>query len=587
MSELYSPGISFRVSRRMFIRERVQELPTLLSEPALKLVFGFESGLALGILLADKVNVPVLGALFAGVAGGTLPVISYPFYHVITNPPLTQAYPRLRRRLIDRYNLQSLIIDGVRACIPSYGEGGETRILPYSLVNYKKRLVTEYGKRIKTTEQAEVLMDLMLGTPDPELKLFIIKNIERYGKPHLQTYVKNRLNQPGETLTELDNAVCHYLLSRRNPPNNKKAKNEQQLFSYLETRSIYQLATSTSQQIIDVLNKQAPIEPTLFPFIKLFTLRRIKEEIGRNKILTSKNSQLVAQLTDELLIQLRRFQRALRESKYDPNSPTIGLEIQPDTDLRNEKSLLYANKKDIQQIIKYGGLGSQKDYPFEIVLPPSRTPITQLLMLREILMLTGIPIKFAGIQINFGGFGRIHTIPIALQRIILAVSKLRPVEKIFRERGACWDASSRINPATKGEISTRHPNNPLTKNDVKKITPDDEDHPEFQNVSELRAGVGADSFYSFAKGLIAAHQLAGLAKAGERSRLGIPLTDLEREMSIKWTDICQGCNEVFDRYGLPNINNNWSKDYWKTFAAFTGRGGEITKQIKRLLKTLL
>ena len=72
-----------------------------------------------------------------------------------------------------------------------------------------------------------------------------------------------------------------------------------------------------------------------------------------------------------------------QEQRYSPEEVTTGIEMQPDRP-KNKLGFTEVNLEDIKKIIKYAGLKYQDDMPFEIVFPPTRTPIVSVLMLREI-----------------------------------------------------------------------------------------------------------------------------------------------------------------------------------------------------------
>lgn len=578
--------IRFRVTSSTFLKERVGEIClTLFKEPAARSVLKYESILALGCFLSDAmINSPLMTNLFGGVAIGFLPLTSPALYKTLSSYSMFEAYPQLKWRDVDKESAQRILGDGVRAWIAG-GEKGTWRVFPYSLVGYKKRLIDELGKRVRGLEQAASLIDIMLNVPDPELKLFCVKAVERYGKPYLRQQILDQIEQNNQEKTELERVLYRYLAWRWKLVNNKELEKEEKL-ALLETNSIFKTATDVATQIVEVLRKEIPFENTLIPFIRLYTLRRIKEETNKNRIPSALDKDLVSRIREELVTQLAKSKRAEKEATYDPESPTIGLEIEPDT-FRSKPTmtLLCSDMKDIRRVIKYAGLGSQRGYPFEIVLSPTRSPIIQLLLLREIVILTGIPIEYAGIQINFGGFGKIPTIPLALQRMILASGRLYPPSEYFENQGAFWDAGARLNPATKGEISTRSLTNPLTHHDVKKITPEDSLHPEFKTVSELRATVGAPSFFIFARGLIAAYHSASLAKAYERQLSGRSLSNREIQMAQKWEIISARFNQLLQTLALPKIDQNWTNEDWKRFALFSSDEGRLTTNAQQILAT--
>lgn len=306
----------------------------------------------------------------------------------------------------------------------------------------------------------------------------------------------------------------------------------------------------TAKVVANGVLEKGNVGRTLRPFARLFVLRRMKELIGGNQLLTTE--KLIDEIGIELTQELEKFSRNSKETSYSETATTIGLEIQPVVGKKPMPMLV--DKKEIAQIVRFSGLGSSffLDKPFEIILTPSVNPMTQALMLREILYLTGIDIQRAGVQVNFGGIGKEKKNILALQRIILSAGRLRPPQGQFEKFGNFWKLNEFEG---KGEVNVRKGLN-LT---VKRVLPRKFDQKGFKRVAEVRVPVGAESFFVFVRGLLAAHGLANMVRASEQTT----------ENSGVWENLCGKFDLVLKQVGLPGIQSEWLRDNWKTFAKIT------------------
>jgi len=418
--------------------------------------------------------------------------------------------------------LKSIMADKVNAVVPEQSHD-PLKFKPQSLIPYKKRLILEYAKTIKTERSAGVLYDMLMATPNLELKKYMATMLKRY------------------------------------EPSSKKLD--------ILSKNVF---WRTVKKVSGLILTQVEVPKTLQSFAKLFVLRRMKEMVGENQLMATE--RVTKLLGEELTAELAKFDRAQKETRYSETETTTGLEVQPVTG--KHPFPLLVDDKEIKQIVSFAKLGSQDDKPFEIRLYPNVNPISQLLIFREVLALTGIPIERAGVQINFGGVGKKKENILALQRIILAAGRLKLPQEPFKRYGNYWALSNYTGfgiSRRKGEVNVRG------KLDlaVKRVLPKKFKGKDFGVVSEVRAPVGAESFYVFARGLLAAHNLANMVRESEQASSGI----------ANWEKLCEQLDLTLDQIGLPPVRAEWSKDNWKKFAQITQNpDNELKQTLKKVLK---
>lgn len=453
--------------------------------------------------------------------------------------------------------LKIIVADKANAVVPEQS-ADPLKFKPQSLIPYKKRLILEFAKSAKTEESAGVLYDMLKATENLELKKFIIFTLKRYGKKSFSSIIGNKL-QGNDFSGDLDRSAVHFLALNWRLGGDKAEARKLDILS----KNVF---WKTAKAVTAEVTKSVETPKTLHYFSRLFVLRRMREIIGSNQLIPAK--QLAETISRELTGELNKFNRAQRETHYSQTETTTGFEIQPVTG-KNPLPLLVDNK-EINQIVKFARLGSQDDKPFEIRLFPSANPISQLLIFREILSLTGIPIERAGVQINFGGVGKKKENILALQRIILAAGRLKLPPEPFLRYGNYWallDYTGFSISRKKGEVNIRD------KFDlaVKRVLPKKFKAKDFGIVSEVRAPVGADSFYVFAKGFLAAHDLANMIRESEQNPNG----------NTSWENLCQHLDLALKQTGLPEIKTKWSRDDWKKFARLTQNQDNELKQTLR------
>jgi len=481
--------------------------------------------------------------------------------HVVTRsdaykPLIKYSRPEIFKKRKTTSEIVDILGDEVNAFVPR-----GTRSKPYSLIPYKLDMVRSLARwTLKTPEESKWLVKFFLKASDPILKKGIINIISKYGKNGLLNYVtkfsKTDLSQMG-----LEGAVYARLASDWEIPQSQANIDHVKQLENLDIDHIYQTANDISSQVIEDLRSEIKLLETLDPFVKLYTLRRLKEEIANNNL--PENTTLKIKFKKELIAQLNRFSRVERESMYDPESPTIGLEFQPQANRQREEGLpLKIDFPEIKKLGKFLGLEKSPDLPFELVLPPTRSPISQLLIFKEVLNITGAPIDSADTQINFGGIGRNKPLIKALQRMILMGGRLSGREETISKRGAYWDLHS----TEKGEVNIREKGK-FTGEPIRIITPKDQAYPELHEVvGEMRKGFDSSSFYIFARGLVFAHRLATLLKAKDRQLLNHSLSDREQSMVLLWDETINGLNSHLKQYKLPTITEDWRKKDWREFA---------------------
>jgi hypothetical protein len=342
----------------------------------------------------------------------------------------------------------------------------------------------------------------------------------------------------------------------------------------LDKKTIYKNAEFFSTQIIKELREEIELTERLDVFVKLYVLRRLKEEIVNNEFVDL--NDLTNILKKELIIQFKKFDRNKNESEYNPESPSVGMEIQPIPFGRIIP--LKIDLPEIKILTKYLRLEPSPDLPFELVLPPTRSPISQLLILRETLDVVGIPTDLIEAQINFGGIGQDKNMVKILQRIMFLGGRLK--NRMLDKSTRSWI----LLDSDKGEVNVREKGSPTADKTIKNITPVDTDHPEMhQLVGEMRAPIEATNFFVLGRGLIAIHKLATIAKAKDRQLSEVKLSKKEESLSMLWEKMTTQLNILLREYDLPNIEEKWSKRIWKKFGKVVNSEKGVNDQIKALL----
>ncbi len=538
----------------------------------------------LGKVHLSSYSTCILGGLSLGAVLSTRSVIKNSFAPLLREgfSPIESLHPSLTEEQLTADELLEVVRHPAKMGVFLEGDPKKSfhRAEPYLLKDYKISLLKEYAQQCQTEIDAQHLLAILQATPDPELKLEIIKVVRRNCCHLLSDLVSLKIQDP----TSMDGGLMgstYALLARSwGIPGAEGLQADAEKLKLLKPSQIFRTADKVSQQVAQALESEGLFLPTLQVFVRLSVLRHIKEAIADNLIPQDSDQELVGSILGKVRAQITKFRRLEREAEYNPEFPTIGLEIQP-----GYPQSLNANMSEINRLIKYLPLDDSLDKLFECVLPPTRSPISQLMMVHEILLLIGIPTESLGVQINFGGFGTGSAPPelLALQRLILGRGRLRVSRNdLFTQRGPYW--ALRLAGANKGEVNTRT----RRQKEVKQITPEDPDHPEFGRVAELRASVGADSFCIFARELLVAYQLAGLAKAAEKERLGYPLSAKEQEMAEAWGKIKTELKDIFKGFNLPEIDRPWTKEDWKNFAeCISGQRKPLTPYIIKTVQAVL
>lgn len=493
------------------------------------------------------------------------PLIGWPYPDIVGKPSM-----------ISKNRFREILTDGVR------GFYLHNSNLPYvySTVDHKSDMLKAYAKHIENVEDAKVLWEVLVETTDTELKMKIINVIKSKCKPHLRSFVTSKIDRPDTT--PLERAAASYLATKWGlsvSTNTDELHKSALELKRLEHKSIIKSADSVSKRILDELGDKFP--KTLVPYIKLFVLRSVLQELAQNKLPNADDKSFESEIKVKLFDSLKVFDVIRVESEYCPEDVTIGMEMQPDTH-KGHVYPLRTNKSDLKALVEYLGLNKSPDKPFEIVFPPTKSPAGQLLMLCEVLMLTGIPIDSAGIQISFGGIGERSTVR-TLQRIVFLAGRLKPSWEDVAMGGDFWNMNDSYH---KGEVDVKSLSDIATEKDVVTLNPHDQLHPEFRHVAEMRGPVGADTFFVFARGLLQASRLAKIAKASERVSNKKSVLGVEIEMSLKWNKVCTEIDKIITELGLPKISDKWSKNDWKRFSTLT-TDPQIAHDFRELIKNIL
>lgn len=575
--DLQTSSQNIKISPNSFYSENIKRIPDMLRQPR-----HFVPGLVLAVAGLGSIpllnnpdyNAQVAGALLTlFAANGPLFSIRSAFKEIEENIPVRELYPDIIENMSES-KLGQMLQDGFRGYYSAY-----TNETVASVLDYKTKLTRIFARKAETQDQARFLYDLVFKIPDPQLKLELIKAIEFNNKEELSDLIL--LNLKSDEKVGLEKLVCHHLAkSWKLPVDFQERQVTQKSFDLenLKTKNIIKEADKISKEIVKNIDSNFP--KTLIPFVRLYVLRRVSEELSSNNLIDFDGQDFSVDLVNELSKNLNKSGSLEKESSYDPYSVTMGLEMQPDV---LGVTPLKTNLKDIKSIIGYVGMEKSADTPFEFVFPPTKTVEAQLLFLQEILILTGVPIDRAGIQINFGGLGKEETI-LGLQRIILSAGRLDPTWDWVARKGAGWDMGKLGGP-NKGEVNIRRMNT-FDNQGAKAITPPDEGHPEFTNVSEARAGVSGTNFFVFARGLIEARRLANLAKASEKEKTKVEIYGIEKVLADKYTRLINSYNEILEKHQMPEINKSWSEEKWKKFAVLTN-DKKISTRFKRILSEAL
>lgn len=571
-------GNETRITSGTFFGEHIKMVPeTVLHEPLIRGTLLMAALSELGVLYLMQVPNPAINAagLLLGFITASFPPVL--IKDVFEKPVIVKPYPDIIG-LVANEKLEEIIGDGTRGF---YSKGSDGLDNVYSAVDYKKSLIRVLSEQIDSESKAKELWQLVFKTPDTELKLCLIKSIGGNCKDHLQDLITSQI-KADENSSPLEEAAVSYLAVKwnllRDPETIRLHEARAQKLDSLELITAIKGADKMSREIVDKFPGGLP--ETLIPFVRLYTLRRIMEALLANQLPNFQDVDFVNEISGELVSRLKRSDILVHESEYRPEAVTIGMEMQP---RYRDVTVMRTNINDIRMISSYAKFKKSPDKPFELVLPPTKTPVAQLLILREILLLTGVPIEQAGIQISFGGIGKRSTV-IVLQRMVLSAGRLDPNWKKIAKWGVYW--SIWTNPGHKGEVDVKRNDDPETRGDVIHVNPKDPKHPEFESVGEMRGAVGAESFFVFSRGLMAAHKLAGFAKAYERRQNGHDLLGVEVEMAKIYDKICEGFNEIFREKGLPEIDQKWSKKNWKKFAVLVN-DEEIGDKFKKVLSEAL
>lgn len=526
-----------------------------------------------GLMVAESSNydVAMLGGVITAYSAIRVPVtLIESVKHLVTgNSPFYSLYPDIWKGLSnDRAG--ELLSDGVRGFYVRRTK--DTPNAFYSAIRYKERVIKKMANRVSDRESSLGLVDLLNQTQDPELKMKIIEQINRRCKRYLLDDVKSRSEALNST-SEVESAMFAKLAVGwgvvGDPGDVERLSIVSEKLEVLDRKRLLLEASAISNEII---SKWGDFPPTLVPYIRLFTVRRMMEEIAKNNLPVSSDTALVESIRDDALKRLTKGNLWQRENTYNPDAVTVGLEIQPNLYKSEFASGLRVNRKDVGDLSKYAGFKDSPDYPFEIVITPTRTAAAQLLILQEVMLLTGIPANRLGAQINFGGLTDEATV-FALQRMMIAASRLDTDLESTKLHGDFWDLGS----ASKGEINIRD----RFSRDVNPVNPDDKLHPEFSSVGEMRTDVEAETFMIFARGFVEMQRLAGFAKAYERVQAGASVTGVELEMAKKFTGISGRFNSMLVNHNLPNINAKWSRDNWRKFARTLWDDPDLRSKIRK------
>lgn len=591
-----APPRDLKIRPGLFLKQQFNELITEMGQHPKRellldadLVFGLSAGFFHlfgydGVALASAVG----GLVTTGI---TAAVETKPLLNIAIKSLIEKKIP-INTNKLSREQFSEIISNNIQAVVP-IRDGFEVRERIVTSIPYKEKLIETFAKDFKSTQDVKYIWDLMLKMPNHHLKLETIKELSKHGKKYFQEFVYTHID--ANDLTELERATLSQLaldwkLINRTEKIEELSNRAKQL-EILSSNKIAEASLKVAEYATKKLKEDINFNETMIPFIKLFSIRRLGQEIFENNRLVF-DSQFSEKITQELISQFTTNKRGFKETTYDQESPTVGLEIQP-IPSSQEPMALKIDYQEILNLVEYAGLQNQTDIPFEIRLTPSKSPITQLMMLREILMITGLPIDRAGIQINFGGFGEESSKPevLALQRMILSARRLQPPTQAFKQYGKFWDLNDgNIDyPHIKPEIKLRGNDSEEFQN----ITPIDNDHGEFKLLSEIRAPVGSKDFMSFARGLLASHKMASLVKAWERVQKNTPnISQREIEMSKDWEIMKNEFDKECDTFGLPKIDAEWSREDWKKFANvvteennhFSKRSGQIFLEAKSLKK---
>lgn len=542
----------FEVKGTTFLPQNIREIPQVLTKnDVVKAQLIITSSLLpLGLLVMNSSNfdVKIFGGFLAFVGSGGIPAVIFPeiYKRLVNNPIIKDPYPNIFGPLSND-KLKSIINDGVRG----FYSGGNRVI---SVLDSKKKLIDIYISKVDPENGAKDLYNLMLETPDLDLRSFIIGILEKKARPVFQNDVLRMFRD--EKLPQLERSVAAKLAIKWNLGSDKteidKLKTEAEKLKKLETKNIYRESNLISQEVVKKFSKDLP--NTLIPYVRLYILRNVFNEYRKGKLDIDVKRQTEV-LFEKLHQRLSKFGILDQENSINYQATTIGLEMQPDV---KGTTVLKTDMKDINRIISYAGFEYSPDSPFEFVLPPTRTPDAQLLILQEVLLATGVPVDRAGIQINFGGIENRKTIK-AIQRIILSAGRFDPRWNAIKERGDYW--SLPLQESFKGEVNVRGKGD----EEIKRIIPDDENEYGFTSVGEARAPVAADTFFIFARGLFQARKIADHAKAYEQVQKGNEVLGVEIEMAKKFGSLIRKYNIILKNCGLPEIDGNWKKKDWKKF----------------------
>lgn len=485
----------------------------------------------------------LLAGASVGFMGGT--ALYRTLSEVYRQNAIEKAFPaEFAKDYISISNLKSIITDKVNAIVPEKNNRDPLKFKSQPLIPYKKRLIHEFAKIVKSEKSAIDLYDMLMSTSNLKLKKYIIKMLERYGKEYLKGFFELKL-KANDFSNDLDKSITYFFAS----PKRLGQKNEAiDKLKILSENSFWNTAKSVANELV----KNPEVPKTLHPFVRLFALRRMKEIISANILMSTK--QFIEVIGQDLKTTITKFNHGQKETTYSKTETTTGFEIQPV--MSKDPLPLFVDDNEINQIIKFSELGSQDDKPFEIRLRPNVSPIAQLLTFKEVLELTGIPIEQAGVQINFGGIGKRKENILALQRIILTAGRLKLPKGPFLRYGNYWtlsDGTGFRESHKKGEINVRTKLDPK----VKRVIPRSFNATDLDIVSEVRAPIGADSFYIFARGLLAAHELANMIRDSEQNP----------DNNSSWNLLCNQIDLALEKAGLPKVKSKWLRDDWKKFAS--------------------
>lgn len=536
---------SVKINPNLFIKESLtNQLPkSFLTEQLGVYLLLTEIAVFAGASALFSIDHPLPQVLAAYITlGFSLAPISI-YSDVIKFPAIKSQYQELAYDTVALKKLTGILTDGTRGSMLGHTRAEdnkfEWRKRPYSLVGYKKAIINEAGKRM-TQNTAEWLWQLAITTPDPELKLETIALISKKAKRFL--------SEKKDPTSELEVRMIAII--------NGDKKHTREL-KYLEKREIFKTAVKISNLVMENFKD---LSTTLIPYIKLYSLRRIMEHIRSNQIPKGTDIKFVQQLVDELQRDLSKKNIFQKESSHNPESVTIGLEIQPER--RAWSTPLRVDYDDICRIRNYAGFKYSSDFPFEFVFSPTKSAEAQLLILKEVCLLTGIPIPQIGAQINFGGITKYEDV-VTLQKIILQDGYLKPDDiGAMVNRGAYWSLTT----PHKGIVNLRTPGDDDDK--IESIVPRDEDHPEYAYVAEIRVPVVSANLPNFYKGLLRAKEFADMLKATEREGAGLSISQQERILCSKLKLTIEKCNQRLEKIGMPRIDIPWSNNDYKKLGKF-------------------